>query len=149
VSEAIAAVHALLDAASIGWSGRPSEAHTALRGLSDLLDEQQRRFEGSDGLPTPVMNAILEAVEKEITRWENRASRDGEARAVLRTFLGLREILWEFGLRKDEPTSRGSAESGRRRTKTTSSESGASPQKGASSGERRRRVQRIDVQGQV
>ena len=40
VAEALATVRALLDAASIGWSGRPSEAHAALRGIAELLDEQ-------------------------------------------------------------------------------------------------------------
>ncbi|MGH7286571.1 MAG: hypothetical protein ACREI8_00945, partial [Myxococcota bacterium] len=39
-----------------------------------------------------------------IARWEERARQDGEARAVLRAFLGVRELLWEFGIRRpDEP----------------------------------------------
>ncbi len=38
-------------------------------------------------------------LDDEIGRWETRGRDDPEARAVLRAFLGVREILWEFGLR--------------------------------------------------
>lgn len=104
LGESLAAARALLDAAAIAWSGRPSEAHAALRGLADLLDQQSARLTDSKGdVPAPVMNAVLEALDHEIERWEQQAREDPDARAVLRTFLGLREILWEFGLRRDTP----------------------------------------------
>jgi len=44
------------------------------------------------------------ALDAEIARWEKRAAADGDARAVLRAFLGLRELLWEVGVRpRPEP----------------------------------------------
>lgn len=143
VGEALAAVRATLDAAAIGWSGRPSEAHAALRAIAELLDEQSARFaEGEGGVPAPMMNAILEALDQEIARWERRASTDPDGRAVLRTFLGLREILWEFGLRRD---TKGEAEGSpaRPRRKTTRKRRG----KPGSGPRRPGRVQRVDVQG--
>ena len=47
----------------------------------------------------PLVQAIIEALDAEIARWEARSRDDADARAVLRAFLGLREILWEFGMR--------------------------------------------------
>ncbi len=111
VAEALAALQALVDAATLGWSGMPREAQFALRSLSSLLDEQSQAFrDGGGDVPMPVMTAILDALDQEIGRWEKRASRDPDARAVLRTFLGLREILWEFGFRRHGTAAPGSQE---------------------------------------
>lgn len=145
VGEALAAVRALLDAASLGWSGQPSEAHRSLRGLAELLDQQAERFLDGDGVvPSAVLQAILDALDQEIARWEKRAERDSEARAVLRTFLGLRELLWEFGFRRPEPSppSERPGEtkrpaSGRRRRSPAAT---TAPQRPG-------RVQRVDVKG--
>jgi hypothetical protein len=165
LSEALASVRALLDAASIGWSGKPSEAHAALRGIAELLDEQAARIQtGQAGVPAPVMNAVLEALDHEIERWEKRASTDSEARSVLRTFLGLREILWEFGLRREttaepeKPTQRtrtASRQTARkaaqkrpaaRATRRTPVPDGDTTPKSPPAG-RVRRVQRVEVKG--
>jgi len=141
--EALAAARAILDAASLGWSGRPSDAHSSLRGLAELLDEQSARFATGEGaVPASVMNAILEALDQEIERWERQAGEDPDARAVLRTFLGLREILWEFGLRRDSP-SRGSGSTSRPRSKPARKNPGELEDKARPP----RRVQRVDVQG--
>lgn len=152
LGEAIAAMRALLDAASLGWSGKPSEAHAALRGIASLLDEQSERFTtGKDVLPAPMASAILEALDQEIARWEQRGDADTEARAVLRTFLGLREILWELGLRREEPAA-GRDASPPERTPGEGARSGSGgaskpgAQRAASTG-RRARVQRVDVRG--
>ena len=61
-----------------------------------------------------------------------------DARAVLRTFLGLREILWEFGFRRDQAT-----------RSETQPEKGAerSTRRRAAGAARRARVQRVDVKG--
>ena len=67
----------------------------------------------------------------EIERWEARSARDPDARAVLRAFLGLRELLWELGLRSD---AKAEPESGNRRD---------SPPRPA---RKARRVQRFDVE---
>ena len=139
VGEALAAAQALLDAASLGWSGQPSDAHAALRGISQVLEEQSRRIrEDEAGVPGPVIDALLAALEQEIGRWEKRAERDPDARAVLRTFLGLREILWEFGFRRDQAT----------QSETQPEKAAArSTRKRAAGAARRARVQRVDVKG--
>ena len=46
---------------------------------------------------------ILDALETEIARWESLSRQDEEARSVLRAFLGLREFLWEMGIRSKTP----------------------------------------------
>lgn len=144
LGEALAAVHALVDAAALGWSGRPSQAHAGLRGFADLLDEQSRHFlEGEGVVPSAVVQAILDALDQEIARWEQRAERDAEARAVLRTFLGLREILWEFGFRRPDP----SASPDRPEAKSRPSERRRRSPAATAAPKRPGRVQRVDVQG--
>jgi len=99
--EALASLHALLDAASLAASGRPSEFHGLLGPLAKLLEGLAERL-GHQGEPigAPILEAVTEALDAEIARWEDRAQEDPEARAVLRAFLGLREVLWEFGVRR-------------------------------------------------
>ncbi len=142
LGEALAAAHALLDAAAIGWTGRPSEAHAALRGIADLLAEHSARLrEGAGGVPAPMMNAIVEALDEEIARWQRRAASDPNARAVLRTFLGLREILWEFGLRGDTARDSSATPPPRRKPiQTRRRKPGSGPRRPG-------RVHRVDVQG--
>ena len=50
-------------------------------------------------LPPALAAPLFRALEAEILRWETRSKTDPDARPVLRAFLGLREILWEFGVR--------------------------------------------------
>ena len=47
-----------------------------------------------------ILEAIATTVDDEISRWQERADDDVEARTVLRAFLGLREVLWELGVRR-------------------------------------------------
>lgn len=186
IGEAIASLQALVDAASLGLGGRlarspagspvgsKSEAQAALRGLSELLERQSRQFlDDTTAIPVPVMTAIVDALDHEIDRWEKRAARDPDARAVLRTFLGLREILWEFGFRRDDAASPGSSRrkpaGGRKRSKSAAAQNSASGSQTDSRTDakadskpeskpdskpeskpgpkRRGRVQRVDVQG--
>lgn len=109
LSEALLAARALLDAASIGLSGRPVDGESALAPLAALLEETSRGLATEDRLSGPLVLAILDALDHEIRRWEERAQDDPDARAVLRAFLGVREILWEFGLRRDGTGSAGGA----------------------------------------
>ena len=100
VVEALEALRALLDAASLAATGRPSDASLRLAPVASLLEDLiaqlgRERRAGGGGLP----DALAEALDQEIERWEARAVDDPEARAVLRAFLGLRELLWEFGIR--------------------------------------------------
>jgi hypothetical protein len=100
-AEALAMTRALIDATSLAASGQPSEVSRILGPLAKLLEAlgDELGHEAGDGSPR-ILDSIAEAVEEEIRFWENRARDDTEARTVLRAFLGLREILWEFGVRR-------------------------------------------------
>ena len=100
VAELLTTLQALLDAAALAGSGKPLQAHPQFaplaRVLEGLASDLARR--GGDG-PESLLASIAEALDIEIARWEKRARDDLDARAVLRAFLGLREILWELGVR--------------------------------------------------
>ena len=89
---------------------------------------------GDDG-GLAVAETLADALDAEIGRWEQRAAEDPEARAVLRAFLGLREVLWEIGIRRS-----GDAD-GAQRSQPGPEKS--EPPKRAG----RRRVDRVRVQG--
>ncbi|MGH0038119.1 MAG: hypothetical protein ACQGVK_24065 [Myxococcota bacterium] len=137
LSEALLAVRALIDAASIGLSGRTADEGTALGPLVSLLEEASRNLASQDRLAGPLVEAILDALDHEVRRWEERARDDAEARAVLRAFLGVREILWEFGLRREGDPAPGAAPDG----------PVAAPHRSPRSREGRSRVERVRVQG--
>jgi hypothetical protein len=125
VSESLATVQALLDAAALATSGRPSEATTWLAPVARTLEGLSASLAGdSDPRSEPLLNALADALDAEIARWEQRASSgDTDARAVLRAFLGVRELLWELGVRgpeksgasPDRPRRRSRGGPGRRR----------------------------------
>jgi hypothetical protein len=134
-AESLAMLRALLDAAALASAGTPSEASRLFGPLARLLDELAAQLGGGAQLPSSVLAAIAQALDVEIARWEQRALADADARAVLRAFLGLREVLWEFGVRTGGKASNTDSEpptSGRTRRP------GARP---------RRRVQRVRVEG--
>jgi hypothetical protein len=100
-AEALDAVHALLDAAALATGGVPAEAHRTLSLASKLLETASRGLEPSASAEGRALaEALAGALDNEIGRWEERAHDDPEARAVLRAFLGLRELLWELGIRR-------------------------------------------------
>jgi hypothetical protein len=109
----VEAARAVLDAVSLGWSGKPSDANVALAGLTAGLAEWSERLARGGALPEPISDAVLSALDDEIARWEARSATDAEARAVLRAFLGVREILWELGVRPDDAARRSEADSSR------------------------------------
>lgn len=99
--ESLAAVHALLDAAALATSGAPADAHALLSPLATLLADLEAGLgEGTGRSGTRVLEAVADALDAEIARWEIRAREDPDARAVLRAFLGVRELLWEVGVRR-------------------------------------------------
>ena len=98
------AVRALLDAASLAASGLPSDDQRLLAGTARTLDALSEQLRGGDTGATLLM-AALGALDEEIERWEERSREDPEARPVLRAFLGMREILWELGVRPQDPSS--------------------------------------------
>jgi hypothetical protein len=95
--EAALAARALLDAASLGATGMPAAGHEPLRSLLRRLEE----LAASAGGGRRWLAALGAALDGEIARWESRSRTDPEARGVLRAFLGLRELLWELGLRAE------------------------------------------------
>jgi uncharacterized protein with PhoU and TrkA domain len=124
LSESVSCLRALLEAASLASSGMPAEVHSLLRQLASALGQ------AADGLApdvdsNEVIGAVAAALDEEIMRWEVRAEADPDARAVLRAFLGVREILWELGIRRDRGTRA----------------------RGPSVARPRERVQRVHVQG--
>ena len=132
-AEAAAALQALLDAASLAAAGAPgSEAAAPLAATLEAVEKLLRPH--GPGGPDLLTN-LHEALEAEIERWQRRGDDDAEARAVLRAFLGLREILWEMGVRaprqeRPEGAAAASREEGAERRKP-----------------RKARLQRVEVQG--
>jgi len=133
LAESLRAVEALLDAASLATSGEPAQTRRLLGPLSRSLEGfaaglEAAAHDGSRGL----LAAVAEALDAEIARWELRARDDADARAVLRAFLGLRELLWEFGVRRPEGAERADAARARSRPRARRA---------------RPRVQRVRVEG--
>jgi hypothetical protein len=103
LGEALAALHALLDAASLATSGAPSASHRRLAAAAQMLEGLSTSLAPGDESGLAVAETLADALDAEIARWEQRAAEDPEARAVLRAFLGLREVLWEIGIRRAQP----------------------------------------------
>jgi len=139
-AESVAALQALLDAAALGLAGRAAEQDALLGPLSRSLEELRALLAPDASLSaSSLLGALFDALDAEIARWELRSHEDPDARAVLRAFLGVREILWEIGARGDEPAASaqgGGADPGSAREPAR----GAHPRG-------RPRVQRVPVEG--
>jgi hypothetical protein len=99
VGEALEAFRALLDAASLAASGGPAASSSLFGSFDAWIARASRGLSADSGLTDGLAAEIAAALEQEIVRWEERAKRDDDARPVLRAFLGLREVLWELGVR--------------------------------------------------
>jgi hypothetical protein len=139
IAEALAAVRALLDASSLAMSGESSASNTVLGPIARILEGLRAEFDESatTGEAAALLRSIAEALDAEIARWETRSESDPEARAVWRAFLGLRELLWEFGIRRESDADGSGATS-----------KPAARKKGRSASTRRKqpRVQRVTVE---
>jgi len=131
LGEVLRAVGALLDAASLATSGAPAETRRVIGPLARTLEDLAVGLAGSGEDARPLLAAVAEALDAEIARWELRARDDADARAVLRAFLGLRELLWEFGVRRPDGEADAGPGSRRRRAARRA----------------RPRVQRVRVEG--
>lgn len=98
-AEGLAALRALLDAAALATTGAASGELRVLGALGRQLDEAEAALRGGHAGGEVLVAALADALDAEIARWEARSSEDPDARAVLRAFLGLRELLWELGVR--------------------------------------------------
>jgi len=132
VSEGIEAGRALLDAASLATSGARASEHPTFATADRWLHQASRGIASETGEASALIEAVAEALDAEIERWEARAAKDPDARAVLRAFLGVRELLWELGVRRDP-------KSPAARSKT--------PKKRGGRRVRRRNVTRVPVEG--
>jgi len=138
LAETLSAVHALLDATSLTISGEPSQNHRLLGPLAAILQGLVAELDrGSGREAAALLRSIAAALDAEIARWEKRAESDADARAVLRAFLGLRELLWEFGVHREAKTGGDDEDLG-----------GSARKAGRASPKRRKgpRVQRIPVE---
>jgi hypothetical protein len=131
VAEALEAIRALLDAASLATSGAPAEMNPLFEAADRWIARASRGWAIEGGLSGGIASEIVEALEQEIARWEERAKSDDDARPVLRAFLGLREVLWELGVRTPR------AQTSARREANAARAHAPRP----------RRVQRVAVQG--
>ena len=142
--EGLEAATALLQAASSVSGSNPTAGGLSadlLSGIDRVLREL--RSEGRFAFPESVTGPVEEALAREIKRWEQRSKSDPDARPVLRAFLGLRELLWELGMRSDEPATKRPASSPR--SADTASNGKPAPERGTPRASRRR-VQRFDVE---
>ncbi len=138
-----AAVRALIDAAALTSSGRASDASRLLGPIAKLFESLGNEL-GSNAIDgsTRVLESIARAIDDEIAVWEERAQTDTEARTVLRAFLGLREVMWEFGVRRANPTpGRPATDKNRARATPPPQTHNRTPRT------TRPRVQRVPVQG--
>jgi hypothetical protein len=101
--EGIEAARALLEAAvrSSGLAEGPEDSIT--ENLQRTLENLRTalRENASFVFPRRLAEPLAEALEVEIKRWERRSQTDEDARPVLRAFLGLRELLWDLGMRRE------------------------------------------------
>jgi hypothetical protein len=140
IAEALAAIRALLDASSLALTGEASASNALLSPIARILEGLRAEFDDNStaGEAAVLLRSIAEALDAEIVRWEKRAETDPEARSVWRAFLGLRELLWEFGIRRESDAS-GSEETSKPAARKKGRSSSTRPKKP--------RVQRVTVEG--
>lgn len=164
LAEGVASARAALDASSLVVSGLPADSQPNLAELARTLDQIAGALSGeSPSLRATAINTLLEAIDSEVSRWEVRSRSDQDARAVLRVYMGLREVLWEVGIRREAPDEQRRSASQQRAggsNKTTqtnwksaelkramSNLAGAQSTGSKSARKPRRRIQRINIDG--
>ncbi len=127
--ESVAAIAAILEAGGRASGLDPEQTERLAAEVARRFEAQVGRLREGALFPSSLAGPLEEAMAREIERWEKRSQRDPDARAVLRAFLGLRELLFELGVARDRSP--------------RSSEHTPPPSDPAS---RRPRVQRFDVE---
>jgi hypothetical protein len=102
--EAVAALRALVDAATLAVEGTAGTG-SRLAALTESLDRLREWLEG-DAVSGSVLETVDQVLADEIARWEERSRREPDARAVLRAFLAVREVIFELrtAQRRSPPT---------------------------------------------
>lgn len=115
LAESLAAIQALLDATALGLSGKVADQDAVLGPVARSLEELRSVLAPDPSrVGASVLDALFEALDAEVARWELKSREDPEARSVLRAFLGVREILWEItsrGTRAAPESDEGASES--------------------------------------
>ena len=97
-AESVAALSALLDAGALATGGLGDEG--ALATLRETLDRVRRWLDPEGGRDADsVLEGVRAALDEEVERWEEKSREDPDARAILRAFLAVREVIWEFSER--------------------------------------------------
>lgn len=99
--ESVAAIAAILEAGGRASGLDPEQTERLAAQVARRFEEQVGLLRDGALFPASLSKPLEEALAREIERWEKRSQRDPDARAVLRAFLGLRELLWELGLARD------------------------------------------------
>jgi len=97
-----ALVQAAMHTSGLARATADSWAGNVQRSLEELI--AALRENGTFILPSVLAEPLAAALEAEIKRWEQRSQTDPDARPGLRAFLGLRELPWELGLRREPPS---------------------------------------------
>ena len=96
--ESVAAIAAILEAGGRASGLDPEQTERLAAEVARRFEAQVGRLRDGALFPASLAKPMEAALAREIERWEKRSQRDPDARAVLRAFLGLRELLWELGL---------------------------------------------------
>lgn len=101
--EGIEATRALAEAAARSSGLAEGGGDSILENLQRTLENLRKviRENASVIFPSRLTEPLADALEIEIERWERRSRTDEDARSVLRAFLGLRELLWDLGMRRE------------------------------------------------
>ena len=98
-SEAVAALQALIEAGALTQGPLADEGQLAT--LRHALQRAQVWLDPEGGRdPAEVLAGITQVLDEEVLRWEARSREEPEARAILRAFLAVREVLWELSARE-------------------------------------------------
>jgi len=97
-AESVAALSALIDAGAL--SAGPLQEEGALATLRETLDRVRMWLDPEGGRDAvSVLESVSAALDEEVERWEEKSREDPDARAILRAFLAVREVIWEFSAR--------------------------------------------------
>ena len=142
--EGLETARALMDAVTIAAGRSASAPGKTSREIAAALDDLIAHMRAGGGLSVPggIALPLAQALDREIERWQQRSRTEPEARAVLRAFLGLRELLWELGVRVEPAADqRSNARSAGKQEEPKREPDAETPPRGRSP-----RVQRFDVE---